>query len=767
MSQAAFGATVLTAVGLVAMVALSQRRPARWPLGTLSALLSASMAAGLTAIALRTGYGGGRLFLLLCLPLLALQTIFRGNHWPARLFLTSLMVTGSVYLVAATQATLGGGLPLLGFGLSLTLLALEVLAILVSVVFAYEIAEALGRDNPEPRPPPGSAAYCPRVCVQVPACNEPPEVLRETLEALARLDYPDYAVQVVVNNTTDRSLWEPVTDACRELGPRFQFIYLPTWPGYKAGALNEATRRLPADFEVIAIVDADYVVHRDFLSVCVPYLADPRVAFVQTPQHYRDWSGKAYSRGLFHAYRYFFEVGMVTRRRVNAIIFGGTMGLIRLSALREIGGWAEWCITEDAEASLRILALGWKSIYLNRPLGDGLMPLDFAGLRRQRFRWAFGGIQILRQHGRALFGLAPSKLSFAQRYHYLASGLIWFSDAIGAGLGFFLLLTFPAVALSHPFALRQLAGPLLVMPVFMLMFGLVRFGWALKIATRASWRDVPFALLVMLSLGWTVTKACVRGLVQKQGVFLRTPKARNPLRSWTALRSTWVEFSMGVVFALGAPIVFVFGSRPLAIVVACFMLWQASAWGCAPIASLLSEGISLAPNRHALRAARKRGVRALTWSTRHLGRVAVGMAIAVGALLLVPPLVAAIERGTSSRSGIASLQVQANEAAPVPSTFGIGAIHSPRNTIRTDSNRPPLAASGPPAFATTTAPAQLPVLLTARATDPVRAQLPMLSNNPTAIRLTIPSAGTAVPLTARPRSAPSAMAPMQAEVHAY
>jgi len=187
MAEAAFGATVLTAVGLVTMVALSRRRPARWPLGALSALFSASVAAGLTAIVFRTGYGGGRLFLLLCLPLLTLQAVFRRNHWPARLFLGSLMVTGSVYLVAATQATFGGGLPPLGFGPSLALLALEVLAILVSIVFSYEIAEAVGRDNPEPPPPTGSAAYCPKVCVQVPACNEPPELLRETLEALARV----------------------------------------------------------------------------------------------------------------------------------------------------------------------------------------------------------------------------------------------------------------------------------------------------------------------------------------------------------------------------------------------------------------------------------------------------------------------------------------------------------------------------------------------------------------------------------------------------
>jgi len=191
---------------------------------------------------------------------------------------------------------------------------------LLTLVFAFEMVDALCRDLTEPEAPPGSAGYRPRVCLQVPAYNEPPELVRQTLEALARLDYPNYLVQVVVNNTTDPLLWQPVRDACVELGERFQFVHLPRWPGFKAGALNEATRRLDADVEVVAIVDADYLVASDFLTVCTPFLADPEVAFLQTPQHYREWRDSAYLRGLFHSYRYFFEVTMVSRAVRSAVL---------------------------------------------------------------------------------------------------------------------------------------------------------------------------------------------------------------------------------------------------------------------------------------------------------------------------------------------------------------------------------------------------------------------------------------------------------------
>jgi len=66
--------------------------------------------------------------------------------------------------------------------------------------------------------------------------------------------------------------------------------------------------------------------------------------------------------------------------------------------LQEIGGWDEWCITEDAEASLRILKAGYQSLYIRRTYGSGLIPFTFEGLKKQRFRWCFGGIQILKKH---------------------------------------------------------------------------------------------------------------------------------------------------------------------------------------------------------------------------------------------------------------------------------------------------------------------------------------------------------------------------------
>src|SRR5713226_8042479 len=144
-------------------------------------------------------------------------------------------------LLTVTFTTHG---PALGLGLSIVLVVLEMGALALTLAFAFEITDAIGRDKPVVHTPPRADTYRPRVCLQVPAYNEPPDLLRQTLDALSALDYPELTIQVIVNNTTDPQLWMPVEEDCRRLGPRFRFIHLPSWPGFKAGALNEATRRL-------------------------------------------------------------------------------------------------------------------------------------------------------------------------------------------------------------------------------------------------------------------------------------------------------------------------------------------------------------------------------------------------------------------------------------------------------------------------------------------------------------------------------------------
>ena len=178
-------------------------------------------------------------------------------------------------------------------------------------------------------------------------------------------------------------------------------MHLDEWPGYKSGALNFALAGTSPAAEIVGVIDADYLSDPSFLKELIPAFADPQVAFIQAPQDYRDFEPGSLSEAMYHSYEYFFEVPMPVRNERNAIIFSGTMGLIRKAVLQEIGGWSEWSVTEDAEASPRILKLGYKALYYHKSLGRGRTPLTFAGMKKQRFRWCFGNVQILRKHWEA------------------------------------------------------------------------------------------------------------------------------------------------------------------------------------------------------------------------------------------------------------------------------------------------------------------------------------------------------------------------------
>ncbi len=555
--------------------------------------------------------------------------------WLAAQLVTVLTLASVTYLAYAAVASYTTGVGLATVLGSTVLLLLEVLALALSISYAFEISDVLGTRDRLPEIPAPAETW---VAIQVPAYNEPIEVVSRTLNSLARLRYPRLLVQVVDNNTKDPTVWRPLERLCQQLGPRFEFMHLEDWPGYKAGALNEATRRLDPKFEVIGIVDADYQVDDDWLDATVGHFADPRVAFVQTPQDYRDWHDDDYLRGLYYSYRYFFAVTMPARAHRDAIIFAGTMGLIRRSVLDEIGGWNPAVVTEDAEASLRMLGLGYHGVYEPRPFGRGMMPLTFDGLKKQRFRWALGGIQILRLHWRDLlpgFG-HRLRLSTGQRIHYLLGSVQWFGDVLMMAFTVILLLTAVGIAMNHRLPVRQLTGAAIAVPVVFLLTGLLRAVVAMRATTRCTWADSLRALRVWFALSWVVSLACIRGLLRAQMAFLRTPKrTEGGVTILRALQSARAETTLAAAGVAGTAAMLIRAPSWTTAALAVLLLFQCWVYANAPWAALAAEGIKLTPERRAyLRSPQSQG----DWPGSGGGqRLALALGgIAVGLLILYP-----------------------------------------------------------------------------------------------------------------------------------
>lgn len=436
----------------------------------------------------------------------------------------------------------------------------------------------------------------PKVSVHVPAYNEPPEMLIETLDALARLDYPDFEVLVIDNNTRDESTWRPVEEHCRKLGERFRFFHVDPLAGFKAGALNFALEHTAADAAVIGVIDADYVVQPEWLRELVPAFANERTGVVQAPQDYRD-AGESAFKAMCHAeYRGFFHIGMVTRNERNAIIQHGTMTLVRRSLLERIG-WAQWCITEDAELGLRVFAEGFDATYISGSYGRGLMPDTFLDFKRQRSRWAFGAMQIMRRHFAELVMGAEARLTPGQRYHFLTGWLPWLAD------GFNVLVNCAALAWSLAMVAfpREVEPPLMifsVLPMSLFVFKLVKLLHLYRTRVGANFRQTVAAAIAGLSLSHTIGVAMLSGLARSDRPFFRTPKrARRPAlgealaaaREETFLMvGLWfAAFAVGQIPNVDGDLPGLIGSPDLTVWVAVLMI-QSIPYAAAVVASIVS-----------------------------------------------------------------------------------------------------------------------------------------------------------------------------------
>ncbi|MFL1547124.1 glycosyltransferase [Pseudomonas sp. O39] len=445
-------------------------------------------------------------------------------------------------------------------GILLALGALGVFIVLLTE--AHELAEAVWthKRRREFLPVEGDSDYRPKVSIHVPCYNEPPEMVKQTLDALAALDYPDYEVLIIDNNTKDSAVWEPVRDYCETLGPRFKFFHVSPLAGFKGGALNYLIPHTAKDAEVIAVIDSDYCVSPNWLKHMVPHFADPKIAVVQSPQDYRDQNESTFKKLCYAEYKGFFHIGMVTRNDRDAIIQHGTMTMTRRSVLEELG-WADWCICEDAELGLRVFEKGLSAAYYHDSYGKGLMPDTFIDFKKQRFRWAYGAIQIIKRHTASLLRGKGTELTRGQRYHFLAGWLPWVADGMNI---FFTVgaLLWSAAMIIVP---TRVDPPLLIFaipPLALFVFKVGKIVFLYRRAVGVNLKDAFCAALAGLALSHTIAKAVLYGFFTTSIPFFRTPKNADNHGFWVAISEAREEMfimlllwgaALGIYLVQGLP----------------------------------------------------------------------------------------------------------------------------------------------------------------------------------------------------------------------
>jgi cellulose synthase (UDP-forming) len=423
----------------------------------------------------------------------------RRRRWSVRaIALLALAVTGG-YLVWRATATLDPSVP----WLSLALLALEVHAALGLLLFTFSLWDVDRRPQPA-----ASTDISGRIAVLIPTYNEPPEILLPTIAAAIAMRLP-HETWVL-----DDGARPEIARLATELGARY--LARPTHEHAKAGNLNHALAIVDAEF--VAVLDADHVASPDFLAHTLGYFADPTVALVQTPQDFYNRASFEHAatgseQDAFHEQTLFYRIIQPGKNRWNAAFWCGTGAVVRVAALREIGGVATDTITEDIHTTIRLHRHGWRTIYHNEVLARGLAAGDAETYQAQRLRWGTGAMQVLRTEN----PFTVPGLTAGQRLGYAATLLGWF-DA-WRSLGFLLLPI--AVVLTGAVPIRADAV------TFGLAFGLtfVLQQAALASLARGAHRPILSVLFELVRLTPNL-RATLTLVTRGRPRFTVTPKGR-------------------------------------------------------------------------------------------------------------------------------------------------------------------------------------------------------------------------------------------------
>jgi len=263
----------------------------------------------------------------------------------------------------------------------------------------------------------------PRIDIYIATYNESRDVLQRTIAGALATSYPNARIFVLDDG---RRAW--LKTLCHNKG--VGYITRPDNSHAKAGNINNAIalrRHAPDAPEYIAILDADFVPHRQFLHRAISLFHDPSAALVQTPQHFFNPDPIQHNLGVTDVcpdeQRFFFNHVQPARDAWGIAICCGTSSLIRVSALEAIGGVPTESVTEDFLLSLRFAEHGYKTVYLNEALTEGLAAEGLPEYITQRARWCLGLMQIVRGPYNPLS--ARHRLSLRHRLSILDSLMYW------------------------------------------------------------------------------------------------------------------------------------------------------------------------------------------------------------------------------------------------------------------------------------------------------------------------------------------------------
>ncbi len=365
----------------------------------------------------------------------------------------------------------------------------------------------------------------PRVTVQLPIYNEM-YVVERLLASVVGIRYPKDRLEIqVLDDSTDETvrIARAAVDHYRGLGFDIHYLHRDDRTGYKAGALDAASRVAKGEF--VLIFDADFVAPEDILEKTIGQFQDPKVGVVQVRWGHinRDYSLLTRVQALMLDGHFILEHGARSRsgRFFN---FNGTAGLWRREVIDDAGGWQHDTLTEDLDLSYRAQLRGWKFVYLQDVVCPAELPVEMDAFKGQQHRWTKGAVQTCKKLlPRILASPIPLTLKAEAAFHLTAN----FAYPLMLLLS---VLMFPAMVIRYNMGLYEMF--IVDVPLFLcatLSVCLFYTRAQKEVSAEAWWRRalyVPAVLAMGIGLSVNNSKAVLEALFGTFSEFARTPKYR-------------------------------------------------------------------------------------------------------------------------------------------------------------------------------------------------------------------------------------------------
>ncbi|GAB4288406.1 MAG: glycosyltransferase [Ignavibacteriaceae bacterium] len=361
------------------------------------------------------------------------------------------------------------------------------------------------------------------VTIQLPLYNEM-YVVERLIEATCAMEYPKDKIEIqVLDDSTDQTteIAAKIVAEKQKEGFDIQHIRRGSREGFKAGALKEGMKT--AKGEYIAIFDADFIPHKDFLKRTLSFFSDEKVGMVQTRWEHINGDYSILTKAQALALDGHFVIEQTVRNKAGFFInFNGTGGVWRRKCIEDAGNWHSDTLTEDLDLSYRAQLNGWRFVFLKDFTSPAELPSEINALKAQQFRWTKGAIETAKKILPLVWkSSVPLRVKLQSTFH-LTNNLIFPFILLAA------ILNVPLIFIKNSGSHEVYFA---VMSLFVLAFisSFLFYLYSQK-DIRADWRKkiVLFPLFMAGSMGFAVnnSRAVIEGLLNRKSEFVRTPKFR-------------------------------------------------------------------------------------------------------------------------------------------------------------------------------------------------------------------------------------------------